>query len=129
MFEIKNDNYSEVPKITVIGVGGGGNNALDRMINSNLLGVNYIAVNTDVHVLGACKANVKIQIGKKITKGYGAGADSEVGEMSALESEDEIRAPSWNPMLSITLEIRSEPNKRIKSSSSETKNTEEPGSP
>ena len=76
MLEIKCENKVEGPKIIVIGVGGGGNNALDRMIDSHLSGADYVAVNTDVQVLNACKAETKIQIGKKLTKGYGAGADS-----------------------------------------------------
>ena len=92
MLEIKSDNKVDGPKIIVIGVGGGGNNALDRMIDSHLSGVEYIAVNTDVQVLNTCKAESKIQIGKKITKGYGAGADPQIGETAALETEEEIKA-------------------------------------
>lgn len=83
---------ANVPKILVIGVGGGGNNALDRMIESKLSGVNYLAVNTDAQVLMECKAEEKLQIGKKLTRGYGAGADPQVGEAAAIESEEEIRA-------------------------------------
>ena len=70
MLEIKRDNRTDGPKILVIGVGGGGNNALDRMIDSHLSGAEYVAVNTDVQILHACKAESKIQIGKKLTKGY-----------------------------------------------------------
>lgn len=92
MLEIKVDKSADGPKIMVIGVGGGGNNALDRMIDSHLLEVNYVAVNTDVQVLNECKAEIKIQIGKKLTKGYGAGADPEIGETAALENEEEIKA-------------------------------------
>lgn len=92
MLEIKCDNVAGGPRIMVIGVGGGGNNALDRMINSQLPGVNYVAVNTDSQVLDACKAETRIQIGKKITKGYGAGADPEIGEAAAAENEEEIKA-------------------------------------
>lgn len=91
MLEIKCDNFVEGPKIMVIGVGGGGNNALDRMIDSQLRGVDYVAVNTDIQVLNACKADTRIQIGKKLTKGYGAGADPEIGETAAVENEEEIR--------------------------------------
>jgi len=91
MIEITKNNKLEVPKIVVIGVGGGGNNALDRMIESDQSGVEYVAVNTDIQVLNVCKAGHKIQIGKKATKGYGAGADPEVGEAAALENEEEIR--------------------------------------
>lgn len=91
MLEIKCDNFVEGPKIMVIGVGGGGNNALDRMIDSQLRGVDYVAVNTDIQVLNACKADTRIQIGKKLTKGYGAGADPEIGETAAVENEEDIR--------------------------------------
>lgn len=91
MLEIKCDNFLDGPKIMVIGVGGGGNNALDRMIDSQLRGVDYVAVNTDIQVLNACKADTRIQIGKKLTKGYGAGADPEIGETAAVENEEDIR--------------------------------------
>lgn len=92
MLEIKSERMLETPKIMVIGVGGGGNNALDRMIDSNLHRVDYVAVNTDIQVLHDCKAGIKVQIGKKLTKGYGAGADPQVGEAAALESEEEIKS-------------------------------------
>ena len=92
MLEIRNDEKMNGPKILVIGVGGGGNNALDRMIDSHLTGAEYIAVNTDVQVLDECKAETKIQIGKKITKGYGAGADPHIGETAAQENEEDIKA-------------------------------------
>lgn len=91
MLEIKCDSFATGPKILVVGVGGGGNNALDRMINSGLSGVKYMAVNTDVQVLENCRAESKIQIGKKLTKGYGAGADPQIGEAAALENEEEIK--------------------------------------
>lgn len=71
--KIDNDNFVGKPKILVIGVGGGGNNALDRMIDCHLLGVDFVAVNTDVQVLNSCKAEKRIQIGRQLTKGYGAG--------------------------------------------------------
>lgn len=92
MIEIKSERSLDGPKIVVIGVGGGGNNALDRMIDSNLHRVDYVAVNTDIQVLNDCKADKKIQIGKKLTKGYGAGANPEIGEAAALENEEEIKA-------------------------------------
>lgn len=91
MLEIMNEAWVNAPKILVIGVGGGGNNALDRMIESKLSGVNYLAVNTDAQVLMECKAEEKLQIGKKLTRGYGAGADPQIGEAAAIESEEEIR--------------------------------------
>ena len=91
MIEIQSNNPQTGPKILVIGVGGGGNNALDRMIDSNMTGVDYAAVNTDIQVLDSCKALTKIQIGLKLTKGFGAGADSDIGEAAAIESEEEIK--------------------------------------
>ena len=90
MLEIKCKNHGDVPKILVIGVGGGGNNALDRMISSCSSPVEYVAVNTDIQVLNASKAGTKIQIGEKLTKGYGAGADPNVGEAATIESEEAI---------------------------------------
>lgn len=76
--------------IKVVGVGGGGCNAVNRMVEQNLQGVTYIAVNTDKQALAHCKAEVKIQIGDKITRGRGAGANPEIGEKAAQESLEEI---------------------------------------
>ncbi len=78
-------------KITVIGVGGGGGNAVNTMVDSQLTGVNFIAANTDVHALESSKADLRIQLGPKRTKGLGAGANPEVGRESAEESIQEIR--------------------------------------
>ena len=87
MFEIHEDPIStNAVNIKVIGVGGGGNNAVNRMIESNVKGVSYIAVNTDQPVLDKSKANLKIAIGEKTTRGQGAGADPEVGMRAAEES-------------------------------------------
>ena len=91
MLEIRNENEQLEPKIMVIGVGGGGNNAIDRMVEAHLKDVEYIAVNTDIQVLSTCAAQTRLQIGKKITKGYGAGADPQIGETAANESEEDIR--------------------------------------
>lgn len=77
-------------KIKVVGVGGGGNNAVNRMIESGLQGVEFISVNTDRQALHHSKAPVKIQIGEKLTKGLGAGANPEIGEKSAEESREII---------------------------------------
>ena len=79
-------------KILVVGIGGGGNNAVDRMIESGMDTVEFIAMNTDKHVLLKSKAGVKIQLGEKLTRGLGAGANPEVGEKAAEESRDEITA-------------------------------------
>ena len=76
--------------IKVVGVGGGGNNAVDRMIEDNMDGVEFIAVNTDVQDLSKSKAPTKIQIGEKLTKGLGAGGNPEIGEKSAEETKEEV---------------------------------------
>lgn len=86
-FDIDMEQFAQ---IKVIGVGGGGNNAVNRMIAAGLRGVEFIAINTDKQALFLSKANTKIQIGDKLTKGLGAGANPEVGEKAANESKDEI---------------------------------------
>lgn len=86
-FDIDLEQFAQ---IRVIGVGGGGNNAVNRMITAGLRGVEFIAVNTDKQALFLSKANTKIQIGDKLTKGLGAGANPEIGEKAANESKDEI---------------------------------------
>ncbi len=78
-------------KIKVIGVGGAGGNALNRMINSNMGGVEFISVNTDAQALNTNRAAVKIQIGKDLTRGKGAGARPEVGKNAALENKDHLQ--------------------------------------
>ena len=77
-------------QIIVVGVGGGGCNAVNRMIDVNPDNVNFIAVNTDRQALESCKAENKLQIGEKLTKGLGAGGNPEVGQKSAEESMEEI---------------------------------------
>jgi cell division protein FtsZ len=86
-FDIDMDQFA---KIKVVGVGGGGNNAVNRMIAAGLKGVEFVAINTDKQALFLSQANTKIQIGDKLTKGLGAGANPEVGENAANESKDEI---------------------------------------
>jgi len=86
-FDIDMEQFAQ---IRVIGVGGGGNNAVNRMITAGLRGVEFIAINTDKQALFLSKANTKIQIGDKLTKGLGAGANPEIGEKAANESRDEI---------------------------------------
>lgn len=81
---------STTAQIKVIGVGGGGNNAVDRMIEDSVDGVDFISVNTDSQALTRSKAPVKIQIGEKLTRGLGAGGNPEIGEKSAEETKDEI---------------------------------------
>ena len=81
-----------VAKIKVIGVGGGGNNAVNRMIDAGLGGVEFVSINTDKQALLSSQANQKIQIGEKLTKGLGAGANPDMGAKAAEESYDEIAA-------------------------------------
>ncbi len=88
----ENDNFNQKPVIKVIGVGGGGGNAVNRMIENDVKGVEFVAVNTDAQVLRVSRAEKRLQIGKHLTRGLGAGAKPEVGKRAALESEDEIRA-------------------------------------
>ena len=76
--------------IKVVGIGGGGTNAVNRMINSGLQGVEFIAINTDAQALQMCDADQKIHIGEKITRGLGAGADPKIGMEAAEESKAEI---------------------------------------
>jgi len=78
-------------KLKVVGVGGGGCNALNNMVDANVKGVEFIAVNTDIKSLNTCKAPVKIQIGNKLTSGLGAGADPEIGKKAALEDVEKIK--------------------------------------
>ena len=82
-------NYLAV--IKVVGVGGGGTNAVNRMVDAGLRGVEFIAVNTDAQALQMCDADVKIHIGSKITRGLGAGANPDIGYQAAIESKDELR--------------------------------------
>lgn len=89
MLEIKTETTPS-PKILVIGVGGGGNNAINRMIGNSQFHVTYAAINTDIQVLESCLCEIKLQIGKKLTSGYGAGSDPLIGAASAEESEAEI---------------------------------------
>ncbi|MCZ6753598.1 MAG: cell division protein FtsZ, partial [Acidobacteria bacterium] len=77
-------------KIKVIGVGGGGSNAVNRMIDAHLEGVEFLVANTDLQALKLSQAPVKIQIGAKLTKGLGAGADPELGRKAALEDTDKL---------------------------------------
>ncbi len=88
-FEIAND-FEDVTQIKVIGVGGGGGNAINRMVSSGVQGVEFIAINTDKQVLTFSKATHKIQIGEKVTGGRGAGARPEMGLKAAEESRDAI---------------------------------------
>ena len=92
LLEIKNNDAESAAKIIVVGVGGAGNNAVNRMIDEKICGVDFIGVNTDKQALQLCKAPKLLQIGEKLTKGLGAGAKPEVGEKAAEESMEEITA-------------------------------------
>ena len=92
MLEIKTNESEAAAKIIVVGVGGGGNNAVNRMIDEQIAGVEFIAINTDKQALQLSKAPTLMQIGDKITKGLGAGARPEIGEKAAEESAEEVSA-------------------------------------
>src|SRR5271154_2247 len=85
----RSGNYLAV--IKVVGVGGGGTNAVNRMVDAGLTGVEFVAVNTDAQALLGCDADVKIHIGAKATRGLGAGADPNVGREAAIETRDELK--------------------------------------
>lgn len=86
-FDMDTEQFAQ---IKVVGVGGGGNNAVNRMIEANLKGVQFIAINTDKQALYNSKAEYKIQIGEKLTRGLGAGANPEIGSKAAEESRDDV---------------------------------------
>ena len=90
MTNAKNGISEMRPRITVIGVGGGGGNAINNMISENLEGVDFIAANTDAQVLATSKASRRIQLGAHVTEGLGAGSLPEIGRAAAEESIDEI---------------------------------------
>lgn len=90
MLGIEINEQSKAPGILVMGIGGGGNNAVGRMIGTGVQGVTYAAVNTDLQVLNKSSAGILLQIGKKLTEGFGAGSDPTVGEAAAEESVGEI---------------------------------------
>lgn len=90
MLELEENELNQFAAIKVIGVGGGGNNAVNRMIAAGLQGVEFVSVNTDAQALRLCKSEYKIQIGAKLTKGLGAGANPETGKKAAEESREEL---------------------------------------
>ena len=92
MLEIKSNEAENACKIIVVGVGGAGNNAVNRMVDDNITGVEFIGINTDKQALQLCKAPKLLQIGEKLTKGLGAGAKPEIGQKAAEESAEEISA-------------------------------------
>lgn len=90
MLEIKTNESEAAAKIIVVGVGGAGNNAVNRMIDEEIDGVEFIGINTDKQALQLCRATRLLQIGEKLTKGLGAGAKPEIGEKAAEESAEEV---------------------------------------
>ena len=97
------NNFESGVVIRVIGVGGGGNNAINRMINANIRGVDFVAINTDRQALRRSEAPTQMVIGEKITKGFGAGANPEIGARAADESIEEIKkAVSGADMVFVT---------------------------
>ncbi|MBQ0058796.1 MAG: cell division protein FtsZ [Lachnospiraceae bacterium] len=92
MLEITTNEVDTAAKIIVVGVGGAGNNAVNRMVDETIGGVEFIGINTDKQALNLCKAPTVLQVGEKVTKGLGAGAKPEVGEQAAAESAEEIKA-------------------------------------
>ncbi|NCA78560.1 MAG: cell division protein FtsZ, partial [Alphaproteobacteria bacterium] len=87
-FEVNEQNSA---RLMVIGIGGGGCNAVNRMIETGMRGVQLVAVNTDRQALNGSKAEVKIQIGEKLTRGLGAGANPEIGQKAAEESIEDLK--------------------------------------
>lgn len=90
MFELM-DSHSEEAVIKVIGVGGGGNNAVEHMVSQSIEGVEFVAINTDAQVLRNSSANLTLQIGSNVTKGLGAGANPEMGQKAAEEDKETIK--------------------------------------
>ncbi len=90
MFNV-DDKFNQKPSIKVIGIGGGGGSAINRMIENEVQGVEFVAMNTDAQVLKLSKADIRLQLGKTLTRGLGAGANPDIGRQAGLESEDEIR--------------------------------------
>ena len=89
VFEFE-ENTSQNARMKVVGVGGGGGNAVNRMIEEHLTGVEFISVNTDSQALLASKSDVKLQIGKKLTRGLGAGARPEIGRQAIEENREDV---------------------------------------
>lgn len=91
MMRVEEDTNDQKPKIRVLGIGGGGNNAINNMIKSQLSGVEFIAANTDLQALSSSLADQRIQLGTTLTKGLGAGANPEIGRNATLEDTEKIR--------------------------------------
>ena len=92
IFEFE-ESATQNARMKVVGVGGGGGNAVNRMIDEHLEGVEFISINTDAQALLTSKSDVKVQIGKKLTRGLGAGARPEIGRQAIEENREEVGAP------------------------------------
>ena len=90
MLEIMSNEELTQAKILVVGVGGAGNNAVNRMVDEAIEGVQLIGINTDKQALDLCKAATRVQIGEKLTKGLGAGAKPEIGQAAVDENREEL---------------------------------------
>jgi len=90
IFELEDTGVPQNAKMKVVGVGGGGGNAVNRMIDERLLGVEFISINTDAQALRMSKSDIKIQVGRKLTRGLGAGARPEIGRQAIEENKDEV---------------------------------------
>jgi len=90
IFELEDEHSAQNARMKVVGIGGGGGNAVNRMIDERLVGVEFISVNTDAQALSNSKSDVKVQIGKKLTRGLGAGARPEIGRQAIEENKDEV---------------------------------------
>jgi cell division protein FtsZ len=102
IFEFE-ESATQNARMKVVGVGGGGGNAVNRMIDEHLEGVEFISVNTDAQALLTSKSDVKVQIGKKLTRGLGAGARPDIGRQAIEENRDEVgRALSNADLVFIT---------------------------
>src|SRR5512145_1558389 len=101
-FELE-EGPAQRARMKVVGIGGGGGNAVNRMIEERLQGVEFISVNTDAQALSASKSDLKLQIGKKLTKGLGAGARPEIGRQAIEENREEVgRALSGADLVFVT---------------------------
>jgi cell division protein FtsZ len=96
IFELE-ENNAQNARMKVVGVGGGGGNAVNRMIDEQLQGVEFISVNTDSQALQSSKSDVKVQIGRKLTRGLGAGARPEIGRQAIEENRDDVEQRSSTP--------------------------------
>src|SRR5436189_555525 len=106
IFEFE-ESATQNARMKVVGVGGGGGNAVNRMIEEHLDGVEFISVNTDAQALLSSKSDVKVQIGKKLTRGLGAGARPEIGRQPIDENRDEVsRAIQGSDLVFITCGMR-----------------------